>query len=69
MNVFLEQIVPAKLKNRLSIGLLNITQFYHDVFHGYGHVCDPRYDGRLQRHQSPINTSLMEQVHRSMFIM
>lgn len=37
------------------------TQFFHDVFHGFAHVCSRRYSHKFQTHMSGYNTSIMEQ--------
>lgn len=35
--------------------------FYHDTFHGYGHVCSSRYSIKLLKDMPVSNTSVMEQ--------
>lgn len=38
------------------------TQFFHDCFHGFSHVCPHRFSSRRLPTFSSLNTSLMEQV-------
>jgi hypothetical protein len=39
------------------------VRFFHDVFHGYGHVCGPTHKSHRHREFLRVNTSLMEQVN------
>lgn len=38
------------------------TEFFHDIFHGFRHLCTARFNSRRLRQYSAINTSIMEQV-------
>jgi hypothetical protein len=38
------------------------TQHFHDMFHGFSHVCPPRFFSRRLPAYSAFNTSVMEQV-------
>lgn len=39
------------------------TAFYHDIFHGYGHVCSDRFSSVRINHLRHYNTSVMEQAN------
>lgn len=41
------------------------TQHFHDMFHGYAHLCSRRFFSRRVPRFSSLNTSLMEQVRRN----
>lgn len=43
------------------------TQFFHDCFHGYSHVCSERFFSRRLPLFSSLNTSIMEQVCSDLF--
>ena len=38
------------------------TEFFHDIFHGFKHLCSIRFDSRRSAEYSALNTSIMEQV-------
>lgn len=40
--------------------------FYHDIFHGYGHLCSARYSAKTLNSVPVTNTSVMEQVNAFM---
>lgn len=39
------------------------TAFYHDIFHGYGHVCSDRFSSSRINSLRHFNTSVMEQAN------
>lgn len=43
------------------------TQHFHDMFHGFSHICSTRFSSKRMPAFSSINTSVMEQVSNATF--